>query len=145
VQAALNLDDIISSTFPDKDYYRISHNLVMPYLDDVFYSENGEATHNQNDPEKGKQIIEDAGLTGEEVTLLATRDYDEMYNASVVTQARLEQIGLKVNVEVLDWPTFLDAKTDETKFDLNIVGFGPQPEPTSYLFVGKGSHSGWMD
>ncbi|WP_368653204.1 ABC transporter substrate-binding protein [Ornithinibacillus sp. 4-3] len=145
VRAALSLDEMMQAAFGDEKYYTINHNLVMPHLEGQFYSEFGKETHNQNDVEKGKQIIEEAGLEGEEVVILSTRDYEEVYNASIVVQERLEQIGLSVRLDVVDWPTFLEKKEDENGFDINIVGFGPQPEPTSYLFVGKGPHSGWMD
>lgn len=145
VLAALSMEDIMQGAFGNAAFYTLNHNLVMPHLEGLFYSDYGKDKYNQDQPEKGAQLLEEAGYVGEEIVLLSTRDYEEVYNASVIVQQRLEEIGLKVKLDVVDWATFLEKKEDENAFDINIVGFGPQPEPTSYLFLMKGPHSGWTD
>lgn len=145
VETALSMEEVLQSGFSNEEYYTLNHNLVMPHLEGLFYSDVRKDRYNLNDPEKAKQILADAGYEGEEITIITTRDYEEQYNASVVVQERLEQIGLKVNLEVYDWPTLLEKREDENNYDINIMGLGPQPEPTSYLFLTKGPQSGWLD
>ncbi|HLS06727.1 MAG TPA: ABC transporter substrate-binding protein [Bacillota bacterium] len=145
VMLALDMDDLMQAAFAQEEFYEINHNLVMPYLSGLFDSDIGKELYETQDLDRAKEIIEENGWTGEEITILSTRDYDEVYQFTVVMQERLEQIGLNVDLDVIDWPTFLERKEDEDAFDLLAVGFGPQPEPTSYLFLMEGPHSGWTD
>jgi len=145
VMLALDMEELMQAAFAQEEFYTINHNLVMPYLSGLFDSDIGKELHETHDLDRAKEIIEENGLTGEEITILSTRDYEEIYQMTVVIQDRLEQIGLNVELDVIDWPTFLERKEDENAFDLLAAGIGPQPEPTSYLFLMKGPHSGWTD
>src|SRR5690606_30827115 len=95
--------------------------------------------------EKANQIFEEIGYDGEELKLITTRDYEDQYNASVVLHEQLAQIGLNATLEVYDWATLLEKKEDSSAYDINVMGYGPQPEPTSYLVFSPGHNSAWTD
>lgn len=144
IRQGLDVASIMHGTFGNEEYYTLNHNLVMPYLTNLYNTDVGKAELEEYDLEAAKQELEELGVAGEEISLVTTRDYDDQYNASVVAQQQLEQMGLKVNLEVYDWPTLLDLTEDPEGFDLNIMGWGPQPEPTSYGFLRPGYDSGWI-
>ena len=43
---------------------------------------------------------------------MTTRDYEYMYNTSLAMQAQLEKIGVKVKLDVVDWPTLINLQSD---------------------------------
>lgn len=134
VLAALNNEEIMLASFAKPELY----SLAPGYLgtSQVQWSnEAGAEYYNQADPDKAKQLLADAGYNGEEVTLLTTKDYNEMYTATLVIQEQLRQIGVNVKVETYDFPTFLETKNDRSKWDLFVASTGYQLTPPQLLAV----------
>src|SRR5690606_19978487 len=98
-----------------------------------FVSENGKDSYNQGDVEKAKQLLEEAGYNGEEVTMIASRDYDHHYSAAVVVQEMLEQAGMNINLEIYDWPTLNENITDPAKWDIFFTSTGYVTTPSQLL------------
>lgn len=142
----INADEIMTGAFTDERFYTLNHNMMMPHQEEQWYSEIGKDKYNVNDHEKAKELFAEAGYNGETVKIMTSRDYEFMYNASVVLQQELEEVGLDVELEVFDWPTLLDKMVDENEYDydINMVWIGYKPEPTSHHFLATGI-SGWTD
>ncbi len=73
------------------------------------------------DPEKAKQIIEENGFKGQQITLLAANRESYMKMAEIV-QAQLSEVGLNVEIETMEWGTFLDT-TAEGNFQMTFLGW----------------------
>ncbi|WP_205092279.1 glutathione ABC transporter substrate-binding protein [Thalassobacillus pellis] len=73
------------------------------------------------DPEKAKQLIEEHGFEGQEITLLAANRESYMKMAEIV-QAQLTEAGFKVSIETMEWGTFLDT-TAEGNFEMTFLGW----------------------
>lgn len=144
LSTVLNIDDILTAAFTDEEYYTTNHSMMMPHQEDLWYSENGKDKYNLNDPEKAKALFEEAGYDGEEITIMTSRDYEYLYNASVVLQSQLEAIGMDVKLDVYDWATLIDKMTDEDAYDINMIWIGYKPDPTSHHFLNT-EISGWTD
>lgn len=146
-EALLTLIDantMLEAAFTDPEYFTVNHNMMMPHQEDLWYSDVGKDKHNVNDTDKAKALFEEAGYDGEEITIMTSRDYEFIYNASVVLQSELEAIGVNAKLENYDWATLIDNMTDETKYDINMIWIGYKPEPTAHHFLGK-DISGWTD
>jgi peptide/nickel transport system substrate-binding protein len=114
------------------------YSLAPGYLNSnqtLWSNEAGAEYYNQNNPEKAKQLLAEAGYNGEEITLLTTKDYNEMYTATLVIQEQLRQIGLNVKVDNYDFPTFLETKNDRSKWDIFVASTGYQLTPPQLLAV----------
>src|SRR5690606_20844068 len=94
-----------------EDLYELDHGYMSKHSKD-WYSEAGIEHYNQNDQEKAKKLIEEAGYDGEEITVLTSRDVPTIYNAAVVIQEQMEQIGLNVKLENSDWATVSERRED---------------------------------
>ena len=99
--------------------------------------------YNQNDPEKAKRLMEEAGYNGEEITVLTNTNYDYMYKASIVVERQLSNLGFNVNLVVTDWPTQNDIKKDLSKWHLSFSSHSPRWDPVvndsyfrEYSFMG---------
>lgn len=144
VAAALEMESILKAGYSNEKYYILNHNMMMSHQHGQWYSDVGKEYYNQNDPEKAKQLLEEAGYKGEELTLLTTRDYIDQYHGAVVVQEQLEQLGMKINLEVYDWPTLTDKIYDEDAYDMYMMANIVVSEPTSSVFFNK-DYAGWPD
>ncbi|UOQ46548.1 glutathione ABC transporter substrate-binding protein [Halobacillus salinarum] len=73
------------------------------------------------DPEKAKQMIEDNGFKGQKITLLAANRDMYMKMAEIV-QSQLTEAGLNVEIETMEWGTFLDT-TSKGDFEMTFLGW----------------------
>ncbi|MEI2405813.1 ABC transporter substrate-binding protein [Niallia taxi] len=153
VNAVINSEDILSSSYGSADFYELTSSIVNKQFPN-YYSEAGSAEYNQHDPDKAKEYLKEAGYNGQEIKILTSRDYQDQYNTAVVVQQELEDIGVKVKLEVYDWATFGEKLTDTSSWDLYPVdwaarstifqGFwtsygAPVEESTKYLDAIKAS------
>lgn len=60
---------------------------------------------------EAKKLLAEAGYAGQPIKLIANKRYAPMFDVSVLTQAMLQQAGIKMEIEVLDWATQLDRYT----------------------------------
>jgi len=132
--AAFNNDEIMLASFAKPELY----SLAPGYLNTnqvQWSNEAGAEYYNQSNPEKAKALLEEAGYNGEEITLLTTKDYNEMYTATLVIQEQLRQIGVNVKVDTYDFPTFLETKNQYGKWDIFLASTGYQLTPPQLLAV----------
>jgi peptide/nickel transport system substrate-binding protein len=89
------------------------------------------------DPEQAKQLLEEAGWVDTngngirdkdgvefEVDLAYSPLVDLWGNIAAVLQDQLGQIGIKVNVNSMEWSAYLSEVLLPEKYDMTIVGFG---------------------
>lgn len=144
VSTALDMDEILRAAYIDERYYTLNHNLMLPQQEEQWSTDIGKDLYNQNNFDKAKQLLEEAGYNGEEITLITSRDYEHMYNGAVVIQEQLQKIGMNINLEIYDWATLLGNINNEDAHDMYVVWLGFKPEPTS-LHVLQENNSGWTD
>lgn len=145
VNAALNEEAILTAAFTSPEFYELEHGLMIKDQKE-WYSEAGKEKYNQNDPEKAKELLKEAGYNGDEIVILSTRDYEDHYNAAVVVQQQLESIGMKVKLDIYDWATVLQKRADENAYDLFVTGFPTEPIPTKYVFLASSNEwPGWTN
>lgn len=134
ITTGLNMEEILLASFADEDLYSLNPGYMNPNQTQ-WATDAGKDIYNLGDVEKAKQLLKNAGYNGEEVTLLTTKDYGEMYTATLVIQEQLRQMGVNVKVENFDFPTFLERKNDFTKWDIFVASTGYQLTPPQLLAV----------
>src|SRR5690625_998672 len=88
--------------------------------------------------------MEEVSYNGEEITMIATRDYDYHYNAAVVVKEQLENAGANVELEVYDWATLLEYRDDPENWDMffTSIAYNTTPSQLSEL---NPDYAGWTD
>ena len=120
IMACLNCEDIMYAAYGDPNLYVLNPGWCNP--DDAMWGSNGgEEYYNQNDIEKAKELLTKAGYNNEEIILVTTPDYAEMYNATLVVQAQLISAGINAVVESYDFATFMEHRADPNQFSLYIT------------------------
>lgn len=141
VLAALDFDEIMLASAGHKDFYRVSPGLLMEEQTTWFTDKDG-GLYNRKDQEEAKELLKKAGYNGEPITIMATQDYDYMYNAALVIQSQLAEIGMNVNLEIYDWPTLLAKRAERNEWDAFVSGFPMVAQPTQTLFLdSKNGHA----
>ena len=145
VNAALDMEVIMSSAFTDKEFYQLENSLFLPNQK-AWYSDAGKENYNQKDLEKAKSLLKEAGYNGEEVVILTSRDYEHHYNAAVATQQQLEELGVTAKLDVYDWPTLLERRNDPEAYDIFFTGFSTISTPNQYVFLdSQTAWPGWTE
>lgn len=103
----------------------------------------GSELYNQKDPEKAKQILADGGYNGETFRILAAT-LNGMDKMAVAMKSELEEIGIPVELNIVDWATLTDYRKDSTLYDMYITTFAEVPVPSLKLYFGS-AYPGWSD
>lgn len=140
VNAALNCDDILRAAYVEDDFISYSPSLVLQ-SGSTWYTEEGSDNYNQNDAEKAKELLRDAGYSGDAFRILVSNAYSDFYNAALVIQQNLESAGMTVELNVVDWATYQTLSKDETAFDAYITSCSIKSIPTQLYYLGESA--GW--
>lgn len=137
VLAAMDNNEIMMASYADPANYTLDPG-YMNIKQPQWAVKSGEEYYNQSNPEKAKELLEEARYNGETVRLLTTQDYKEMYSASIVLQEQLRQAGINAEVVSFDFPTFMETKGDNSKWDLFITSNSYNIIPPQILAVNPG-------
>ena len=135
VLAALNCEDIMLAAYGDPNLYTLNPGWCNP-KDAQWGSDAGKEYYNQNNVEKVKQLLTEAGYNGETIRLVTTPDYSEMYNATLVVHAQLVAAGINAEVESYDFSTFMEHRANTDQFDLFITSNSYNMLPVQLTVLG---------
>lgn len=131
VNAALDLESIMIGGYGNPDLI----DLNSSYEQGFWYSEAGKEFYNEHDLDKAKKLVEESGYDGEPIKFVTTRDYEEYYNQAIIIQEQLEKVGIKVDIEVYDWPTRGEKLEDPANWDLSMTVATNKPTPIEHIYL----------
>jgi peptide/nickel transport system substrate-binding protein len=97
-----------------------------------------------HDPDQAKALMKEAGYDGQPIRFLVTTQYDYMFKIGQVAQAQLEDVGFKVDVQVMDWATLLQKRTNPALWEGFIAAHSLVADPTLITIMNP-SYPGWWD
>jgi peptide/nickel transport system substrate-binding protein len=124
---------IISALDGDQLAIATSNGVAVPnnsaiYSTSLYYSD-AQKQRYKHDPEKAKKLLKEAGYKGEPITIIANkRVHVPSYPAALFAQAMLQQVGLNVNIEVMEWPAQLD-RYNSGKFQMMSTSYSARLDP----------------
>lgn len=143
VNAALDVDEIMMGGFVYDNLYDIDHGFMSIYAQN-WYTDAGIEHFNQKDPEKAKQLLEEAGYDGEELVLITDRTNASIYGMAVVVQEQLAEIGIPVKLEIYDWATISQLRQDPENWDFYVNNVVEIVIPSQILPL-DAEWPGWAD
>ncbi len=142
---AIDNEELLSLAFVDTAFYELEP-AFMRENQVNWYTKAGEENYNVLDREKAKSLLDEAGYNGEEVIILTSNDYSYHYNSAVYAQQALKEIGMNVELEVTDWATLLEYRTQEDLWDGFFTQFTTVATPLAYPFLdSKAEYPGWTN
>lgn len=134
INAIIDLDQITAAQVPVPDYYSLSSSYMAPFQT-AWFSEVGNDRYNQQDAELAQQYLDESSYDGQAIRMITTQEYPDMYNGSLVIQKQLEDFGLEVSLETMDWATMLQRLNQPETLDMFVTNFGVSPIPNTLLFI----------
>jgi peptide/nickel transport system substrate-binding protein len=131
---ALDVHQTLLAGYSDPRFFKEGPSLGFPDQVD-WYSEAGKPYWNQHKLDEARKLVQESGYKGEEVVIIATKEYAELYNLAIVAQQVLKQIGVKSRLDVYDWPTVLQRRQDPKNFDLCALEFTMRQVLHQYPFL----------
>jgi peptide/nickel transport system substrate-binding protein len=101
----------LRAAFGDAKYWRPCGAFFMcgsPWESDVA----SDAVMHQN-LEKAKQLMQEAGYDGRPVVLMDPTDLPQLHALTLVTQQLLTKIGVKVDLQAMDWSTLVSRRAEK--------------------------------
>ena len=127
-QAVLDMEPIMSAGIGNKAFYRLDGALFYPEQG-LFHSQAGVTGYNQKNKAKARQLLKEAGYTGQPVRWITTKEYEWMYNTALMSSQQMEDVGFKVDLQVVDWATLVQRRGKPELFDIFSTGFTLNPDP----------------
>lgn len=87
----------------------------------------------QYNPEEAKKLIKESGYKDIELTILTSNNTTRAQICEVI-QSQLKEVGIKLNIEVVEWGTFL-SDTSTGKAELYMLGWSPSTGDADYGLV----------
>lgn len=122
VQAACDMEEIMLAAAQREEFYRLDGSWF--FQESIWHYDAGKelGLYNMNDPDRARQLLDEAGYDGEPIKLIANTDYDWMYRVAVVLTEQLKNAGFNVELEVYDWPTAINLRNQTEEWDLFVSG-----------------------
>jgi peptide/nickel transport system substrate-binding protein len=111
-----------------------------PYKPDM-WAYNGNVKRYEHSKEKALALLRDAGFEQRpdgtlikdkkplEFTILVNQGNDVRIRTAELIQKRLRDVGISVNIRVIEWATFINEFIDKRNFEAVILGWSTSPEP----------------
>jgi peptide/nickel transport system substrate-binding protein len=109
------------------------------YTDDV--------RHYEHDPDKARALLAEAGWKDRDgdgivegpdgkpfaFTILTNQGNDERKKVAEIIQQRLKEIGVKADIQVIEWAAFIKEYVKPRRFEVVILGLGSGVDPDQYV------------
>lgn len=143
IHTAVNHKEILDAVYSSEDLYTIHPGYMNPEVEQ-WHTEAGKEAHNQHDIEKAKKLLEEANYDGEEIEIIAAKDHPQFYDAAVVLQEQLKNIGMNVTLTNYDWATYLNKIESPDNFDIAVSGAAYLTTPSQLLVINS-NFAGWSE
>lgn len=142
VNAALDMEEILIGGAGPEEFWNLNHNYMVG--DTPFTTDAGADQYNQNDPERARELAEEAGYDGTPIRWLVSPDYNQHYQMSLVAEAQLLEAGFEVEMIAVEWGTLLDLRAQPGEWDIFVTHHGFVPDPV-LLNTLSSTYPGWWE
>jgi peptide/nickel transport system substrate-binding protein len=135
--AALDMEPIMDAGYGHRDFWRLDPSIM--FKEQVWWSNAGEQFYNQNNPERAKALLTEAGYNGEPIRWM-TGPLE--YNFSLAAKNQLEKVGFNIELERMEWGTVTERRSNPELWEAFSTGFTFRADPTMMVVVTP-TYAGW--
>ncbi|MEW6524273.1 MAG: ABC transporter substrate-binding protein [Bacillota bacterium] len=140
--AALDMEPIMKAAYGHPDFWRLDHGLM--FQEQALYHEAGKQWYNQNNVERARQLLQEAGYKGQPVRWVTTTEYPAYYTTALVAKSQLERAGFVIDLQVVDWATVVERRSKPEVYDVFSTAFGITWDPVLFLCLSP-TWPGWYE
>src|SRR4030095_13573664 len=131
VQAAVDIEPVMRAAVGNPLFYRLDSGLAFTEQT-AWHSKVGGDAYNQRNKDKAKKLLQEAGYKGEPIRFMTTKEYEWMYNVALVTKQQLEDVGMTIDLQVVDWATLVQRRDNEKMYDIFTTGMTLVADPNQH-------------
>jgi peptide/nickel transport system substrate-binding protein len=83
----------------------------------------------QRNLDEARRLLAEAGYRGEQITWITTKHFPILFDTAVLAQAMLQEAGINVKIEVMDWATHQD-RYNAGKFQAISMSYSARLDPS---------------
>ena len=142
VKLAIDLEPGWRAAWGRPEFWRLQPAMGAP--ETPWYTEVTKGEYNKKDPDQAKALLKEAGYKGETVRWLTTKEYSYNYNFALATKPQLEAVGMKVDLQLVDWATLIQRRAKPELWDIFVTGHDTPNHPVLMPFMNP-TWPGWWD
>ncbi|MBS0517929.1 MAG: ABC transporter substrate-binding protein [Proteobacteria bacterium] len=146
---AFNQKDFLDAVIGDPEYYTVCK--AMFICDTPYATTAGFADKYDGNIAKAKELLKEGGYDGTPVVLMHSTDLYVLTNMAPVAKAAMERIGMKVDMQSMDWQTLVSrrAKKDPPEKGgwsalITSTGGVDSTDPLTYSFIAANCEKAWF-
>jgi len=139
---AIDLEPGWRAAWGKPEFWRLQPAMGAP--ETPWYTEVSKGEYNKKDPDQAKALLKEAGYKGETVRWLTTKEYSYNYNFALATKPQLEAVGMKVDLQLVDWATLIQRRAKPELWDVFVTGHDTPNHPVLMPFMNP-TWPGWWD
>ncbi len=136
--ATLDVAGDMAAGYGDNIFWRVDPSLALK--EQVWHSTAGESQYNQNNIEKAKQLLKEAGYKGEKIVWMAG---PLEYNLSAAAKANMVKAGLNIDLQSMEWATLLSRRKNPELWSMFSSGFTAKADPSLTTAMNLKYGAGW--
>jgi peptide/nickel transport system substrate-binding protein len=143
-QAALDIEPIMKTVAGGKaEFYRMDSSLAFQELP-AWHTKIAGLPWNERNKDKARRLLKEAGYSGTPVRFMTTQEYKWMYDFALVSKQQLEEVGFKIDLQVMDWSTLGQRRVQPKEYDVFTTGMGNFFDPTHHIYLTP-TWPGWTE
>jgi peptide/nickel transport system substrate-binding protein len=124
IATALDVDEILAGASDGN--YRLNPYLQYPGY--PLYPEGVKAPfYNVKDKARARKLLQEAGYNNEVIQIISASTFPWHSNSALVISEQLNAIGIKTQIDTMDWPAAVSLRSKRTGWSLNPGQFGTGP------------------
>jgi peptide/nickel transport system substrate-binding protein len=146
---AFNQKDFLDAVIGDPEYYRICKAMFM--CDAPYSTTAGFKDKYENNFAKARELLKEGGYDGTPVVLLHSTDLYVLTNMAPVAKAFMEKIGMRVDMQSMDWQTLVSRRARKDPPDkggwnalITSTSGVDSLDPLTYSFIGANCEKAWF-
>src|SRR5437016_3137168 len=125
------------------EFYRMDSSLAFQELP-TWHTKIAGLPWNERNRDKARRLLKEAGYTGQPVRFMTTQEYKWMYDFALVSKQQLEEVGFKVDLQVMDWSKLGQRRVQPKEYDVFTTGMGNFFDPTHHIYLTP-TWPGWTE
>jgi peptide/nickel transport system substrate-binding protein len=141
--------DFLDAVIGDPEYYRVCK--AMFVCDAPYSTTAGFDDKYTGNIAKAKELLKEGGYDGTPVVLMHSTDLYVLTNMAPVAKAAMEKIGMKVDMQSMDWQTLVSRRAKKDPPDkggwnalITSTGGVDSLDPLTYSFIGANCEKAWF-
>ena len=140
IQTALNKTPALQVAIGPEGLWRANGSFLPE--GNVWYTESGADNFSRGDAEAAKTMAAEAGYTGDPIKFMVSTNYAFHYDKAIVYTKQLAQAGFNIDLQVYDWATLIEKRSQPDQWDLFFTHHGFVPDPI-LISVMNDNYPGW--